>query len=65
MNIGEPTSGDPTGLADVLLGALGLSGALIVLALILAVAFAALLFWRRSRVGLHVDLEAARDEHIL
>ncbi len=65
MNIREPTSGDPTGLADVLLGALGLSGALIVVAMTLAAFLAAFLFWRRSRVGLQVDLDEARDQRML
>jgi hypothetical protein len=64
VNIGEPTSGDPTGLSDVLIGALGLSGALILVAVVLAAAFAALLFWRRSRVGLEVDLDEARNQRL-
>ncbi len=65
MNIAEPTSGDPTGLSDVLIGALVLSGALILVAMILAAMLAALLVWRRSSVGLHVNLDEARDERIL
>jgi hypothetical protein len=40
---------DPTGLADVLLGALGLTGVLVVGALVLGAAFAALLYVIRSR----------------
>jgi phosphoglycerol transferase MdoB-like AlkP superfamily enzyme len=40
---------DPTGLADVLLGALGLTGVLVLGALVLGAAFAALLFLIRSR----------------
>jgi hypothetical protein len=40
---------DPTGLADVLLGALGLTGALVIGALLLGAAFAAILFLLRSR----------------
>ena len=49
VKIVEPKK-DPTGgLADVLIGALGLSGALFLLAVIAAVAFGGLLFWLRSR----------------
>ena len=48
VKILEPP-GDPTGLADVLIGALGLTGALVLLALVAALAFAGLLFWHRSR----------------
>jgi len=40
---------DPTGLADVLLGALGLTGVLVLGALVLGGAFAAILFLMRSR----------------
>jgi len=40
---------DPTGLAEVLLGALGLTGALVIGALLLGAAFAAVLFLLRSR----------------
>jgi hypothetical protein len=39
----------PTGLAEVLLGALGLTGVMTLLALVFAVAVAALLVWFRSR----------------
>ena len=41
--------GDPTGLADVLIGALGLTGILILIAILLSVVFAVGLFWFRSR----------------
>ena len=42
--------GDPTGLADVLIGALGLTGVIVVVALLLAVIFGGALFWlRRDR----------------
>ena len=41
--------GDPTGLSDVLIGALGLTGVLVLGAILLAALFAALLFWFRSR----------------
>jgi hypothetical protein len=40
---------DPTGLAGVLLGALGLTGVLVLLALVAGVAVAAILFMLRSR----------------
>jgi len=66
VDIAPPKSGDPTGLADVLIGALGLSGALILLAFALAAIFAVLLFWSRSRTGLDVaDPSKTRDQHIL
>jgi hypothetical protein len=45
----EPKSGDPTGLSDVLIGALGLSGALFLIAVIAAVIFGGILFWLRRR----------------
>ena len=48
VKIVEP-EGDPTGLADVLIGALGLTGALTLLAVVAAVVFAGVLFWIRSR----------------
>jgi hypothetical protein len=44
-----PPEGDPTGLADVLIGALGLTGVLVLLAVIAAVVFGSVLFWIRSR----------------
>ena len=40
---------DPTGLADVLLGALGLTGVIILIAVVLGLAMAAVMFWIRSR----------------
>jgi hypothetical protein len=40
---------DPTGLADVLLGALGLTGVLVLGALLLGALFAGVLFLLRSR----------------
>jgi hypothetical protein len=43
--------GDPTGLSDVLIGALGLTGALIVVAVLLAAVFAGVLFLWRARSG--------------
>ena len=44
-----PPEGDPTGLADVLLGALGLTGVLVLLAVVAAIVFGGVLFWVRSR----------------
>lgn len=44
----EP-AGDPTGLSQVLLGALGLTGILVLLALLAALIFGGLLLWFRSR----------------
>ena len=49
VKIVEPDNGDPTGLSQVLIGALGLTGVLILGCVVLAVLFAALLLWRRSR----------------
>ena len=40
---------DPTGLAHVLVGALGLTAALTLLAVLLGVALAGVMFWVRSR----------------
>ena len=40
---------DPTGIAAVLLGALGLTGVLVLLALVAGAAVAAILFFVRSR----------------
>ena len=65
IDITPPDKGDPTGLSEVLLGALGLSGALILCAVILAVLFAGGLFVWRSRVGLDVRPEETRDQHIV
>jgi hypothetical protein len=48
VKIVEP-KGDPTGLADVLIGALGLTGLLVLAAVLAAGVFAAVLFWSRSR----------------
>jgi hypothetical protein len=43
------TPHDPTGLADVLIGAFGLTGVLILLAIVAAAVMAAVLFWFRRR----------------
>lgn len=48
VKIIEPP-GDPTGLADVLLGALSITGALVVGALVLGLLFGGVLFWLRRR----------------
>ena len=48
VKIVEP-KGDPTGLSDVLIGALGLSGVLFLIAVLAALVLGALLFWLRSR----------------
>jgi hypothetical protein len=47
------TPHDPTGLADVLIGSLGLTGAIVLLAVVSGAIFAGLLFWMRSRNPLH------------
>ena len=46
-----PPTGDPTGLAEVLIGALGLTGFLVVSAFVLALLFAAGLFLYRFKFG--------------
>jgi hypothetical protein len=43
------TPRDPTGLADVLIGALGLTGALLVMALVLGLLAGGILYFARSR----------------
>jgi hypothetical protein len=43
------TPHDPTGLADVLIGSLGLTGAIVLLAVVSGAIFAGILFWYRSR----------------
>ena len=48
VKIIEPNK-DPTGLADVLIGALGLTGVMVLCAVVAAAVFAAVLFWSRSR----------------
>jgi hypothetical protein len=48
VKIVEP-KGDPTGLAGVLIGALGLTGVIVLAALVFALIFGATLFWWRSR----------------
>jgi hypothetical protein len=43
------TPGDPTGLASVMIGALGLTGALLLMALVLGGVIGGILFLARSR----------------
>ena len=43
------TPHDPTGLADVLIGSLGLTGVIVLIAVVAGLVFASLLFWYRSR----------------
>jgi hypothetical protein len=48
VKIIEPPK-DPTGLADVLVGALGLTGVLGLAAILIGLATGAIVFWMRSR----------------
>ena len=48
VKIIEP-NGDPTGLSEVLLGSIGLTGVIVLLAVVLGAVFAGVLFWVRSR----------------
>ena len=48
VKIIEPPK-DPTGLADVLVGALGLTGVLGLAAILIGIATGAVIFWMRSR----------------
>ena len=47
--IQPPAKSELTGLADVLLGSLGLTGAIVVAAVLVGLVFASVLFWVRSR----------------
>jgi hypothetical protein len=49
VKIIQPPSKDPTGISDVIIGALGLTGALFALAVALGVILAGIMFWLRSR----------------
>ncbi len=40
---------DPTGISDVIIGSIGLTGAIVLLAILLGLVMAAILFWIRSR----------------
>ncbi len=48
VKIIEPPK-DPTGIADVIIGAIGLTGAIVLIALVLGVLMGGLMFWFRSR----------------
>ena len=52
VKIIEPTNKELGGLSDVLLGSLGLTGILVLGALVAALIFGSVLFWIRSRQGL-------------
>jgi hypothetical protein len=43
------TPHDPTGIADVLIGSLGLTGFIVLVAIVSGTIFAGVLFWYRSR----------------
>jgi hypothetical protein len=45
------TPHDPTGLSDVLIGSIGLTGAIVLLALLVGLVFGSVLFWLRSRAS--------------
>jgi hypothetical protein len=61
IKIADPPS-ELQGLSDVLLGSLGLAAVLILVAVMLAAAFAGLLFlWRKRRAG---ELPEEEDLHI-
>ena len=45
----EPKKDPVSGLSDILIGALGLSGALFLIAVLAAVVFGSILFWLRRR----------------
>ena len=49
VKIIESPSKELSGLSDVLLGSLGLTGVLVLIALLAAVVFGTVLFWIRSR----------------
>ena len=51
VSIAEPEPSDLVGLADVLWGSLGLTGVLVLGAVVAAVVFAGVLFWVRSRAA--------------
>jgi hypothetical protein len=49
VKIGEPEESELSQLSDVLLGSLGLTGILVLAAILAACVFAGVLFWLRSR----------------
>jgi hypothetical protein len=57
------TPSDPTGLADVLVGAFGLTGVLILIAVVAAAAMAGVLFWFRQRAAESSGPSDTIDEH--
>jgi hypothetical protein len=57
------TPSDPTGLADVLIGAFGLTGVLILIAVAAAAAMAGVLFWFRQRAAESSGPTDTIDEH--
>ncbi len=42
---------DPTGISDVIIGAIGLTGAIVVAAIVIGLIFGGVMFWLRSRSG--------------
>ena len=49
VKIDQPKNDPTAGLADVLIGALGLSGVLVLIAMVAALIFGSLLFWLRRQ----------------
>jgi hypothetical protein len=49
VKIDEPKKDPTSGLADVLIGALGLSGLLFLIAVVAAMVFGSILFWLRRQ----------------
>jgi len=49
VKIEQPKTDEMSGLADVLIGSLGITGVMVLLALVLAALFAGVLIWLRSR----------------
>jgi hypothetical protein len=45
----DPPKSELSGLADVLLGSLGLTGVIVIAAILLGVVMAGVMFWMRSR----------------
>jgi hypothetical protein len=55
--------GDPTGIADVVVGSIGLTGALILIALVAAAVMAGGLYWFRSREAASTGSMDDIDQH--
>jgi hypothetical protein len=49
IKIEQPKTDEVSGLADVLVGSLGITGVMVLLALVAAALFAGVLIWLRSR----------------